>query len=42
MKTSTANRILRTHVGSIPRPERIRALMRPRSPVLLTFSPRAG
>jgi 5-methyltetrahydropteroyltriglutamate--homocysteine methyltransferase len=30
MKTSTANRILTTHVGSIPRPERIRALLRSR------------
>jgi 5-methyltetrahydropteroyltriglutamate--homocysteine methyltransferase len=30
MKTSTANRILTTHVGSIPRPESIRALLRSR------------
>ena len=30
MKTSTSNRILTTHVGSIPRPESIRALLRGR------------
>jgi hypothetical protein len=30
MKTSTGNRILTTHVGSIPRPERTRALLRSR------------